>query len=119
MKRNAILICDIVAFLIVVEWSLLGPWDRLLGFNVYHSRGDVWLPTPPAAADFFRAMVSTGSSLFAIFFLLTSCLIFYLGRSRGAATDEKRGILYQAFYDPSGLTLADLVALLHGFLRTV
>jgi hypothetical protein len=99
MKRTAILACDIIAALIVVEWSLYGPWNRLLGYDFYHSRGDVWLPTPPAAASFFRGMVSTGTSLFVIFFLLTSCLIFYLALARGASTtNQKRGVLHQMFY---------------------
>jgi hypothetical protein len=96
MKRNAVLCCDIIVSIVVYVWSLLGPWDQMLGFSVYHSRGDVWLPMPPAAADFFRAMVSTGTAWFAILFLLSSCVIFYLGR--GASTDQKRGILYQMFY---------------------
>jgi hypothetical protein len=98
-RRNAILCCDIIVSLIVVEWSLLGPWDKLLGFDVYHSRGDVWLPTPPAAAAFFRGMVSTGTMVFAVFFLIASVLIFFLGRSRSASVDEKSGTtLERMFY---------------------
>jgi len=117
MKRNVILWCDIIVFFIVVEWSRLGPWDKLLGFDVYHSRGDVWLPTPPAAAAYFRAIVSTGSSLFAIFFVLTSCLLFFLGRSRGAATDEKSGLIYRAFYgDTRKLIVKYSVVLLVSFI---
>jgi len=99
MRRNAILCCDIIVSLVVVEWSLLGPWDKLLGFDVYHSRGDVWLPTPPAAAAFFRGMVSTGTMLFAGFFLIASLLIFLVGRSRSASADEKSGtVLERMFY---------------------
>jgi len=99
MKRGVILLCDIIVSFIVFGWSLLGPWDQLLGFNLYHSRGDVWLPTPPPAAAYFRSMVSTGSLLFAIFFLLASVLIFFLSRSRGASSDPKGGpIFYRTFY---------------------
>jgi hypothetical protein len=99
MRRSAILCCDIIVSLIVVEWSLLGPWNKLLGFDVYHSRGDVWLPTPPIAAAFFRGMVSTGTMVFAVFFLIASVLIFFLGRSRSAPIDEKSGtVLERMFY---------------------
>ena len=114
MRRNAILCCDIIVSLIVVEWSLLGPWDKLLGFNVYHSRGDVWLPTPPAAAAFFRGMVSTGTMVFAVFFLIASVLTFFLGRSRSAPVDEKSGtVLERMFYgDARKLTVKYAVFLL-------
>jgi hypothetical protein len=98
MKRR-ILLCDCVVSLTIFAWSLLGPWDRILGFSVYRSRGNVWLPTPPAAASFFRSIVSSGSLLFAVFFLLTSVLIFSFkraGAAPGGATRE--GILYHAFY---------------------
>ena len=99
MRRKVILLCDITAFYAVFLWSVAGPWDNLLGFSVYHSRGDVWLPTPPAAANFFRDMVSTGSWLFGAFFLFTSGLIFFLGRPRGASTETKEAtILDAAFY---------------------
>ena len=102
MRRNAILCCDLIVSIVVFVWSLLGPWDRLLGFNFYHSRGNVWLPTPPAAADFFRAMVSTGVLAFAIFFLLASFLTFFLGQSRGSLADRPPGgILYRMFYGDS------------------
>ena len=114
MRRNAILWCDIIVSFIVVEWSLQGPWDKLLGFNVYHSRGDVWLPTPPAAAAFFRGMVSTGTMVFAAFFLIVSVLIFLMGRSRSASVDEKTGtILERMFYgDARKLTVKYAVFLL-------
>ena len=97
MRR--ILLCDCVVSLTIFAWALLGPWDRILGFSVYRSRGNVWLPTPPAAASFFRSMVSSGSLLFAVFFLLTSVLIFYFNR-RGKASDgsNREGILCHAFY---------------------
>jgi len=118
VRRNAILCCDIIVSLIVVEWSLLGPWDKLLGFDVYHSRGDVWLPTPPAAANFFRGMVSTGTMLFAVFFLIASILIFLMGRSRSASADQKGGsILDQMFYgDASKLTVKYAVFLFISFI---
>jgi hypothetical protein len=94
-----ILLYDCVVSLTIFAWALLGPWDRILGFSVYRSRGNVWLPTPPAAASFFRSMVSSGSLLFAVFFLLTSVRIFYFKR-RGKASDgsTREGLLYQAFY---------------------
>jgi hypothetical protein len=113
-RRNAILCCDIIVSLIVAEWSLYGPWDKLLGFDVYHSRGDVWLPTPLAAAAFFRGMVSTGTMVFAVFLLIASVLIFFLGRSRGASVDEKSGtVLEQMFYgDARKLTVKYAVFLL-------
>lgn len=98
MRRNVILLCDIIAFYIVFVWSVRGPWDRLLGFSVYHSRGDVWLPTPPAAAAYFRSIVSRGATMFAQCFLVTSLLLLYLGRPHGTSTDERRGILFDAFY---------------------
>jgi len=114
MRRNAILCCDIIVSLVVVEWSLLGPWDKVLGFDVYHSRGDVWLPTPPAAAAFFRGMVSTGTMVFAVFFLIASLLIFLVGRSRSASADEKSGtVLERMFYgDARKLTVKYAVFLL-------
>ena len=105
MKRSVILLCDIIVSFIVFGWSLLGPWDRLLGFDVYHSRGDVWLPTPPAAAAFFRSMVSTGSLLFAIFFLVASVLIFFLRRSPGASSDPKGGPIFFRTFDSDPLKL--------------
>jgi hypothetical protein len=86
---------DVLAYCIVVEWCRLGVWIDLLGFSVYHSRGDVWLPTPPPAINFLMGMVLTATFLFATFFLLTSCLIFLFGRF------SKSGgwhFLYDVFY---------------------
>jgi hypothetical protein len=98
MKRNVTLIGDVLACLILIEWFRLGLWINLLGFSFYHSRGDVWLPTPPAAVNFLTGMVLIATLLFATFFLLTSCLIFFLGRSSRA--DNARGWLFlsDAFY---------------------
>jgi hypothetical protein len=84
MKKKAVLLCDIIVFCAVIVWSRVGPWDRLLGFTVYHSRGDVWLPMPPAAAAFFRSIVSTAS------------LMFAMGGSSGI--EKREPILYRAFY---------------------
>src|SRR5580692_9063987 len=97
--RRRILLSDCVVSLTIFAWAMLGPWDRMLGFSVYRSRGSVVLPTPPAAASFFRSMVSSGSLLFAVFFLLTSVLILYFNR-RGKASDgsNREGILCHAFY---------------------
>jgi hypothetical protein len=96
MKKKAVLLCDIIVFCAVIVWSRVGPWDRLLGFTVYHSRGDVWLPMPPAAAAFFRSIVSTASLLFGISFLILSLLMFAMGGSSGI--EKREPILYRAFY---------------------
>ena len=99
MKRSAILFLDIIVSLIIFEWSVKGPWLRLLGFSYYHSRGDVWLPTPPAAVGYFRGIVTSGSLAFATFFLLASALLFLRGRLRAASADiQDGGILYNEFY---------------------
>jgi hypothetical protein len=113
MRRIAIVLCDVGASIVAIEWARIGPWDRMLGFNLYHSRGDVWLPTPPAAAAFFRAMVSIGVLSFAIFFLLASFLIFFLGQSRGASADDQpRGILQRMFYGDARTLLVKYFAIL-------
>jgi hypothetical protein len=81
MRKNLILIGDVVAFGGLISWFKLGFWIDLLGFSTYHSRGDVWLPTPPAAINFLMGMVSTAAFLFGAVILLTSGLIFVFGRS--------------------------------------
>jgi hypothetical protein len=94
MKRRAILFLDIIVSFIIYDWSVRGPWMPLLGYTYYHSRGDVWLPTPPAAVGYFRGIVTHGSTAFAIFFLLASVILFLLGRRPAAATDSQtRAIL--------------------------
>jgi hypothetical protein len=102
MKRTVILLCDLVVISGVLGWTLLGPWDRILGFSTYLSRGNVWLPTPPAAAAYFREMVSTGSIIFAILFMLASSLGYFDPRARASSNPASPGgILYQMFYEDS------------------
>ena len=69
-----------------------------------------WLPIPPAAAAFFRGIVSTGSLLFAIFLLISSLLAFYRGRS--TASELRGTILYRAFYGDTFELLAKYAAFL-------
>lgn len=74
MRRAAILSADLVVSIIVVLWYLWGPWMDLYGFSVYHSRGDVWLATPPLARAFLSGMVLTATLVFVSFFVLASFL---------------------------------------------
>jgi len=74
MRRTAILSADLIASIIVVLWYRLGPWIDLYGFAVYHSRGDVWLSTPPAARAFLSGMVLTAILVFVSFFVVWSFL---------------------------------------------
>jgi hypothetical protein len=74
MRRAAILSADLVVSIIVVLWYLRGPWIDLYGFSVYHSRGDVWLATPPLARVFLSGMVLTATLVFVSFFVLASFL---------------------------------------------
>jgi hypothetical protein len=99
MKRNAILCLDILVSFIIYEWSAMGRWLSLFRFTYYHSRGDVWLPTPPAAIGYIRGIVTTGSIAFAIFFVLASALLYLLAAGRAASTHSQPGaIFYDAFY---------------------
>lgn len=91
MRRNFILMGDLLAYCIVIEWCRLGLWINLLGFSVYHSRGDVWLPTPQPAINFLMGMVLTATFLFATLFLLISCLIFFFARP---STIDDAGRIY-------------------------
>jgi hypothetical protein len=95
MRRYMTLMGDVLAYGILIGWSRLGLWIKLLGFSVYHSRGDVWLPMPPQAIDFLMGMVLTAAFLFATFFLLASCLIFLFGRFSKAGGGH---FLDEAFY---------------------
>ena len=99
---------DLVVCSVALGWCWLGLWISLLGFSVYHSRGDVWLPTPPEASAFFLGMVLTGTLGFALIFLLISSTILHLrarpkvsGRSeRGHAVSGnayRLGVKYFAF----------------------
>lgn len=79
MRKKLILIGDVIAYVVLIGWFKLGLWIDLLGFSTYHSRGDVWLATPPAALDFQMGLICTAAFLFGPGFLLSSCLIFVLG----------------------------------------
>ena len=96
MRRTIVFAGDVFGSLALIEWCQRGPWIRMLGFSMYHSRGDVWLPTPPAAMEFFRAMVLAGTSIFAVLFIATSMMIFRAIR-RGQATTGV-GFVQESFY---------------------
>ena len=81
MKAAAGILGDVVVCGVAIVWCWLGLWISPLGFSVYHSRGDVWLPTPPEASAFFLGMVLTGTFGFALVFLLISSTLLLL-RSR-------------------------------------
>jgi hypothetical protein len=95
MRKKLILIGDVVAYVVLVGWFKLGLWIDLLGFSTYHSRGDVWLATPPAALDFQMGLICTAAFLFGAGFLLSSCLIFVLG---GPRKEDQNHTLYNIFY---------------------
>jgi magnesium-transporting ATPase (P-type) len=88
MRRAAILSADLIISIIVVLWYQLAPWIDLYGFSVYHSRGDVWLPTPPLARHFLSGMVLTATLVFVSFFVLASFLMCIF----------RRFPLHEAFY---------------------
>lgn len=104
MKRAVILGVDLSASIIVVLWYLLGPWIDLDGFSVYHSRGDVWLPTPPLARAFFARMVLTETLVFVAFLILVSILAFCF----------RRFPLHDAFYGNGRKLLIKYCAFLLG-----
>ena len=87
MKTVAALLGDVVVCCVAIGWCWLGLWISLLGFSVYHSRGDVWLPTPPEARAFFLGMVLTGTIGFALVFLLLSSTTLLL-RTRATVCDH-------------------------------
>jgi hypothetical protein len=95
MRRKVILAGDVLAFGALIAWCWSGLWIDLLGFSTYHSRGDVWLPTPPAALNFLMGLVCTATFLFGAAFLLTSSLIFLFG---GSPKEERWHLLYSMFY---------------------
>jgi hypothetical protein len=75
MKRPlSIFGADLTVSLLIYAWYAFAPWISLYGFGVYHSRGDVWLPTPPAARAFFEQMVLAETSVFLSFFVAVSIL---------------------------------------------
>ena len=99
MSRPAtILSVDVIAAILAIAWIWSGLWFGLLGFSFYHSRGDVWLPTPVPARDFFEAMVLTGTTLFAALFVAISVLIFAMRRFSGRSEDSSGSFLGSAFY---------------------
>ena len=104
MKQAVILGVDLSASIIVVLWYLLGPWIDLYGFSVYHSRGDVWLPTPPLARAFFARMVLTETLVFVAFLILVSILAFCF----------RRFPLHDAFYGNGSKLLIKYCAFLLG-----
>jgi hypothetical protein len=84
VKAVAGFLGDVVVRGVAIGWCWLGLWINLLGFSVYHSRGGIWLQTPPEASAFFLGMVLTGTFGFALIFLLISSTIL-LQRSRAKA----------------------------------
>ncbi len=99
MRRIEILGIDAIASIAVVLWFMLGPWIDLYGFSVYHSRGDVWLPTPPSAINFFHGMVLSGSLLLVAVFLTASCVMLLVARLTGIPDDPSNGnFVYRAFF---------------------
>jgi hypothetical protein len=102
MRRAAILSADLIVSTIVVLWYQLGPWIDLYGFSVYHSRGDVWLPTPPLARHFLSGMVLTAILVLVSFFVLASFLMCIF----------RRFPLHEAFYGNSRKLLIKYCAFL-------
>jgi hypothetical protein len=111
MRRAAIFSADLIASIMIVAWYVWGPWIDLYGFSVYHSRGDVWLPTPPGARNFLTAMVSIEAGLFASLFVAASCLLFRFGRFPNAGDAEVENFLPDAFYGDWRRLLAKYSAL--------
>jgi hypothetical protein len=102
MRRAAILSADLIVSTTVVLWYLFAPWIDLYGFSVYHSRGDVWLPTPPAARDFLSGMALTATIVFVAFFMVASFLTCVF----------RRFPLHDAFYGSGGKLLIKYCAFL-------
>jgi hypothetical protein len=94
---------DVVVCGVAIVWCWLGLWVSLLGFSVYHSRGGVWLPTPPEASAFFLGMVLTGTFGFALIFLLVSSTILLVGFPAEASGRSARGHLF--YGDAYGLAV--------------
>ena len=85
-----------LASIAIIAWCKFGPWIKILGFDTYHSRGDVWLPTTPIAQAFFRAMVVDGIAMFAVVFVLMSFLVF-----RTIRDTPRAGFVQRIFYGAS------------------
>jgi hypothetical protein len=113
MRRRAVILgADLITSIMVVAWYAWGPWVDLYGFSVYHSRGDVWLPTPQAAINFFSRMVLTVTFIYAPLFVLTSCLTFFFGRPYSVDGADRRHFLRDAFYGDSRRLLVKYCAFL-------
>jgi hypothetical protein len=113
-RRAAILSADLITSVMVVAWYVWGPWVHLYGFSVYHSRGDVWLPTPPAAINFFSHMVLTVTSIYVSLFVLTSCLTFFFSRPYSVDHAGRRHFPRDAFYGDGRRLLVKYCAFLLG-----
>jgi hypothetical protein len=116
MRKSLILIGDMLAVAILICWCRLGLWINLLGFSLYHSRGDVWLPTPPPAIDFLMGMVLDATILLATSFLLISLLIFLAGRCRDTDKAGPWHFLHDAFYGDARKLLVKYSVLLLGLI---
>jgi hypothetical protein len=78
VRAVSTLIGHVIVGFVAIAWCWLGLWIKLLGFSVYHSRGDVWLPTPPAASAYFHRMVLIGTLAFVLIVLLVSTASLFL-----------------------------------------
>lgn len=118
MKAFATLLGDVLVGFVAIAWCWLGLWIKLLGFSVYHSRGDVWLPTPPTASTYFQSMVLTGTLGFVLIILLVSTAMLLLRslaeRSRTSATGSSTYAVFRS--DAYGLSVRYLALLLSAFL---
>jgi hypothetical protein len=113
VKAVGAFLADVVVGCVAIGWCWLGLWIGLLGFSVYHSRGDVWLPTPPEASAFFLGMVLTGTFWFALVFLLISTTILFVGFRAEASGRSTRG--HRLNGDAFGLAVKYFAFLLSAF----
>jgi hypothetical protein len=119
MKRSEILGIDALASMAIILWFMLGPWIHLYGFDLYHSRGDVWLTTPAPAIQFFHGLVLSGCIMLSALFIAASSGFFLLGRLFDAS--GRLGIVsvaYRAFYGDGWNLVAKYSALLMAFLSS-
>jgi len=112
VKAIAAFFGDVLVCSVAIAWCWLGLWINLFGFSIYHSRGNVWLPTPPAAIVFFHSMVMSGTLGFALSVLVASSATLLL-ESRHATVGRS---VYTAFYgDARRLSTKYLAFLLSAF----
>ncbi len=98
-RRVLILLGDLSGSLAAIVWIWSDWWVAPMGFSVYHSRGDVWLPTPPKAAKFFHDMVMTGNLAYIILFFVISALLWLrLSRQQARISERSSPFLATAFY---------------------